>query len=925
MSDENYSSKDSLSCMLKIMVKQKSGLCVAHINAQSLNNKLDEFRHIFCDSGVDLICVSETWFHSSIDDGIFHVPGYKLLRADRRSHAGGVAIYIKVGLNYNLKLRSNDESNMEYLFIEITMENKANILLGCVYRPNNHIDFEPVRNAIETLSLNYNDTIIVGDFNSNLIIDNNLSNLMETLGLVPFNTSIPTHFTSTNSSLLDLVFVNNISKVLIYDQLCAPGFSKHDLLFFTYDMHVNTKPTKYTYRVIKNIDESLVSSCLDEVNWNAIYSFHNVDDQLAFLQNNIYMIYNSCVPLKTKVVNHKQQPWFNNTIKFLIEKRDIAYQRWQHFKTFELHDMFKSARRAVVKSINAAKYEYYSQKFKSAIDSKSKWKTIREIGIGTKQSTAENIDINKLNENFIKLNSSVNNSNIYSCVHTAPIENDFSFRCVDNNEVMESIFAIKSNAIGTDELCPIFIKFVLPKLLTYITYLLNSIITQSTFPRQWKLAKIIPIPKSNNDFRPIAILPFLSKVLERLLNSQISSFLEKEKLLTENQSGFRKKRSCTTTLIDVVEDLRKSQDENMTSFLVLLDHSKAFDTVNHDILLSKLRRFFYFTDTACNLISSYLSNRSQCVVLNDRKSRSLNVLRGVPQGSILGPLLFTLYINDLPHVPETCSIQMYADDVQLYASTKTVDMSTCITKINNDLKSVYEWASNNCLDLNPSKSKLIVIGKNQSLQYNVELRISDNVIQRVESSSNLGLTINTKLTWTNHINRASGKVYGMLRNLWNVRTCTTFNIRMMLAKTYLLPTLLYGCEVFAYCDYNDSRTLNVAYNNIARYVFNKTRRDRISEFAYKIFNVQFSNYLKIRCLIQLHNIIYTKEPFYLYNRVQFARSNRGKKLILPRFKKLSSERQFFINTIRLWNSLPNYLQLLSNASVFKTELFKFYA
>ncbi|XP_059223232.1 uncharacterized protein LOC131997010 [Stomoxys calcitrans] len=601
------------------------------------------------------------------------------------------------------------------------------------------------------------------------------------LNHIGFDSNYVVHINENLTTILK--YVNNYSKILLYDQLCAPGFSKHDLLFFIYDVHVNTTPTSYTYRDFKNIDLNLVNSCLDKINWNFIYALSSVDDQLTFLQNNLLFLYNYCVPVKTKVVNHNQQPWFNNNIKILIKQRDLAYQRWQRFKTSYLHDIFKHARRAVVRSINAAKYEYYSRKFKCAVDSKSKWKTIRDIGIGTMQCNTTNVNLNQLNELFTKVGNSSTSNDFYSCLQTVPIEHDFSFQCVNSTDVMKSITSIKSNAVGTDDVSPIFIKLLMPQLLPYITYLINSIITKSTFPQKWKQAKIIPILKANNEFRPIAILPFLSKVLENLLSSQITAFLENEKLLTEHQSGFRKKRSCTTTLIGVVEDLRKKQDKNMISMLVLLDHSKAFDTVNHDILCSKLNKLFYFSDTACNLIASYLSNRSQCVVLNEQKSNVLDISRGVPQGSILGPLLFTLYINDLPDVPETCSIQMYADDVQLYASTKVEDINSCISKFNKDLQAISEWACTNCLNINPSKSKLIIIGKTPASQPDINLRISDSTIQRVESSSNLGLTFNTKLNWTNHINRASGKIHGMLRNLWKLRTSTPQDIRLLLAKT----------------------------------------------------------------------------------------------------------------------------------------------
>lgn len=476
--------------------------------------------------------------------------------------------------------------------------------------------------------------------------------------------------------------------------------------------------------------------------------------------------------------------------------------------------------------------------------------------------------------------------------------------------------------MGMDEMNPTFIKIILPKLLPYFTYLFNTVLTKSTFPSKWKLARIIPIPKQNNEFRPIAILSYLSKALEVIISNQMSKYLDQHELLSDKQSGFRKKRSCITALLDVVEDLRQKLDDKMVSFLVLLDHSKAFDTVDHKILNSKLKKYFNFSETACKLILSYLSHRSQVTMIDNQRSTVLGVLNGVPQGSVLGPLLFSIYINDLPNIPVTCNIHMYADDVQLYTSAEAKEIRLCMSNINRDLDLVYQWANNNGLCLNPSKTKLIAISKRAVTVHGENfVKINDTEIAIVQTSRNLGLIFNSKLTWTNHINGAVGKVYGMLRNLWAVRISTPFEIRMLLAKSYLIPTLLYGCEVFGSCDTADSRKLNVAYNNIARYVFNKKPHDRISQFAYQLFNISFDNLLKIKCLTLLHKIIYTNEPEHLFTRINFARSNRGMKLINPRINSLTSERQFLVCSVRLWNNLPSNLQRISNASTFKKELF----
>lgn len=445
------------------------------------------------------------------------------------------------------------------------------------------------------------------------------------------------------------------------------------------------------------------------------------------------------------------------------------------------------------------------------------------------------------------------------------------------------------------------------------------------FPQDWKHAKIIPTPKSNNDFRPIAILPFLSKVIENLMSNQMSKYLNSLGLLSDSQSGFRQGRSCVTALSDVVENLRVKLDDNMVSFLVLLDHSKAFDTVDHTILITKLEKLFNFSSTACKLIQSYLSNRYQSVSMNNRISDALHVARGVPQGSILGPLLFCIYINDLPSVLSHCSIQMYADDVQLYISSETNKVDRCLEFLNSDLSNVHSWASMNGLCLNPAKTKCMTISrKNTSVNINNCLKINNVNIDFVHSATNLGIIFNSQLTWTNHIKAAVARVHAMLRNLWIVQISTPFAIRMLLAKTYLIPVLLYGCEIYSNCDSIDSLRLNVAYNNIARYVFKKRRRDNISAYSYQIYNISFNNLLNYKCLLLMQKIINTKEPKYLYDNIIFARSNRGNKLILPRFKLLLSERQFFVHTTRLWNNLPNNIQIISNTHRFKKELLKLF-
>lgn len=938
--DSGFGSKDNVYSMLRILSKQSSGLKIVHFNAQSLNNKMDEFRYIFTSSGIDVICISESWFHPDIQNNVYNLSGFQLFRADRKSNAGGVAIYVRNGINCIIRKTSvkivpiqeqheNFENKIEYLFLEISIMGRK-ILIGSVYRPRNNILLDTLMETIEDISPLYNEIIIAGDFNSNLLVDNSLTDLFEILGLLPINTTIPTHFHRTSNSLLDLFFINDKSKVLFYDQLSAPVFSKHDLIFLAYDIVVNRIDTFITYRDFRNIDYTMLNQHIENVCWDIIYSTGDVDEQINFLQDNINNIFNNCIPLKTKLVKHKQQPWFNADIKRLIGIRDAAYHRWKKYKTSVLHTSFRTARRNVVRTIQNAKSSYFRRKFNSAVGSKAKWKEIRGIGIGRENLTVSNhaIDLNHLNNRFVDLTIPQPSINIYDDLCYVAVENQFSFSCVDQCDVLESFLAVKSNAMGIDGVNPVFLKALLPKLLPFITYLFNTILTKSIFPSGWKQSKIIPIPKSKlyNDFRPIAILPFLSKVLENVMHKQMNAFLHSRKLLSDRQSGFTKGRSCVTALVDVIEDVRAKLDDNMVSFLILLDHSKAFDTIDHSIMIKKLEKLFHFSKPACKLITSYLNNRTQSVHLNGNNSNVLNVRRGVPQGSILGPLLFCLYINDLPEVLLNSKVQMYADDVQVYTSTRIRDIHSCVANINNDLNRIHSWAEDNGLCINPLKSKCMLLSKrNCNLNLDFEIKINNTVIGLVESSSNLGVTFNSQLSWTNHINIVVGKVYGMLRNLWTVQESTPFEIRMLLAKSYLIPVLLYGCEIYSCCDSADFNKLNVAYNNIARYIYRKPSRAHISAFSYQIFNMNFENLLKFKRLILLHKIVYTKEPNYLYNILTFGRSPRGKKIIQKKFKTEISKKQFFVNGIRLWNELPKTVQIISNANKFKKELIRIFS
>ena len=345
---------------------------------------------------------------------------------------------------------------------------------------------------------------------------------------------------------------------------------------------------------------------------------------------------------------------------------------------------------------------------------------------------------------------------------------------------------------------------------------------------------------------------------------------------------------------------------------------------------------------------SYLSDRTQAVSVNECVSSFISVSSGVPQGSVMGPLLFKMYVNSLGNVIEkgkmcnitecnkgnTCNtmcnnsfkfnVQMYADDVQIYTSCFPNSMSNCVNSINCCLKNISAWAKRNKLQLNPKKTKFIVISIRKLNKENINIELDNDKIELVDKVRNLGVIFNEKLTWSDHINMKIGQVYNMLRSLWMTQSFTPLNIRLQLAKTYLIPCLLYGCEIFVNPDSRTMTALQRLLNNIARYIFNKKKFDHISLYTNKIFGMTIRNVMNFRALILLHKIINSREPNYLYKRITFCHSVRMRSLKHFRFKYSVSEQQFFVYSVRLLNSLPNSLRTEVNGSWFRNKLKCFY-
>ena len=552
------------------------------------------------------------------------------------------------------------------------------------------------------------------------------------------------------------------------------------------------------------------------------------------------------------------------------------------------------------------------------------------MGVKKKKQLCE-LDADVLNQHFLSSSQSTIDATPainHEYVYDGPI---LHFSSVYEPDVISALNSIKSNAVGHDGIHLKFIKMMLPFVLPSITHIFNHIITTSQFPTIWKVANIIPVnkkssPQTPNDYRPISILSALSKSFEKLLSIQINQHNTANMLLSPNQSGFQTGKSCNTATLKVLEDLRPSFDKGELSIIIFIDFSKAFDMVNLELLINKLHKYFGFSSSAKNLLKSYLEDRFQYVTTKTGTSNMCSINSGVPQGSILGPILFTMFINDMVGCCKNSSIHLYADDAQIYLSRPPGLKEDLGARINEDLSNICCWAESNKLQINAAKTQAICLHHTTLSTVDFPLIImQSSIIGYVEVVKSLGFHINTKLTCTHHINATVLKIYNVLRILWFSASFLPADIKLKLIHSLILPLILYAANVYGDMDAESLRKLQFAVNNCARFVYNKRKYDHISHLSQNILGFSIINFLHIRNLLFMHKLVYSKTPHYLFCKLHFFHSNRVNNLILPNCKLKSTSRMFFISAIKLWNSLPMYLKNESNYFKFKfsiSEMFR---
>lgn len=903
------------------------------MNTCSIFPKMPYIKKLISETNIHIICVSETWLNNTHTDAMVGLYGFNLVRHDRsrtdKGRGGGVAIYIRSDLSFTVKHTSAAGEMLEYVFAEVATAEKS-FLVGCAYNPpDSPSNFGTLGNILSNAL--YDDIIVAGDLNLNMMMENRytlgFSELLCQSGSVVIN-NLPTHFKPNCApSCLDLFISNTPDKVVMIDQLDAPGLSHHDVIVLSYNLLMKPVPCdrKY-YRNYKRICEQSLVEELYTLPWQSIYYLTEPDEQLEQFNSLVLYLFEKHVPL-CEARDRRPHVVCDRALDRLIARRDLVHKRWRRQGNVEDWDLFKSLRSEASDLETQLLQDHYSSLFSPQLSSKELWRNIKSLGYKDIPTNSGFLSSTALNNHFI---SSSSTTAPVAPVH-APEASEmnhitFSLSNVTSLTVMRALTGIKSNAIGNDQIPPRFIKLILPHILSYLTHIFNTILTSSKFPASWTVAKVIPIPKTKNprtagDYRPISILSYTSKAFERIVADQMQSYISSNNLMTTWQSGFRPNRSTVTPLLDVTEMLRQSLDHKEIGILALLDFSKAFDTVNHSILLRKLMSQFNFSSCTIRLLNSYLSGRTQFVSQTNDASSYLSLTCGVPQGSVLGPLLFSIYINDLPAQMRHTRCHLYADDVQLVSTGCESDGNALIHKVNEDLSRAHQWALANCLVLNPKKSTSIlfsrkVISKDQW----PKLELNHVPIPFVSTARNLGVWFDEHLNWGCHVETLCKSVRSSVSRLRKIAWALPINTRLRMVRSLIVPILSYGSPVFNSRKISTQKKLISAINSCTRFVYGLRMRDSLSPYANRILGCTLSQHYDMSLCRSLFQISMRRDPAFLAERLAPNRSTRNPGFVPPRNLHTAYDGMFYIRGVQLWNRLPRDIKRSPNINTFSAKL-----
>ena len=934
--------------------------------------KLSEFQATVYDTKPDVIILNETWLKPSIKNSeLLSTNMYKIFRVDRspdthpvdcnnpkkyKKNGGGVLIAVNCSLDLNPRI-IKITSKAEVLSIELKIPNKKKVCLSTCYRVGTlgDLNHSELNNHFREIARNnkIRAHFILGDFNLDTVNwDNHTSiNRIQTKFLDTFNNLglsqqifQPTHI---KGNILDILLTDKPDLLSDVRILGRDEILKSDHFAILCSINVRFKRLKCKKRKIYNFkkaDWDSLNNELRRVNWNSHIQCCDPTTAWIKFKSILLDLCNKYIP-KVTIRSNSAPPWFDSDVHKLCMKKEKHRKLYKQTNNSTHHNKFKSCRKELKKLIKEKMRSNFDDELNQNVITKKFWSYVKSSTNSSRLPDCMSLngkfrnnskDIADLfNGHFFEQFSKKSNYDIDIDFSNDPFIN---FK-ICHHVVRKLLTSLNQNkSHGPDGINGKILKNCAVSIAYPLSLLFNLSFNTGHIPSEWKLANIVPVHKKGDksaieNYRPISLTCLIMKIFEKCIRNELMNLCQEK--IHHSQHGFLPGKSCTTQLLPFVSDITLNLNNNDPTDIIYFDFAKAFDSVNHDIILSKLKHEFKIDGLMLKFIREYLQNRKQRVVVGDTMSDDLDVVSGVPQGSIIGPLLFVLFINDLHKcVSPGTNLALYADDTKIWRLIKSEQDCTALQ---NDIDALSHWSKINCMIFHPQKCKVLSVTHQiirNILPFTRFVYTMDGVVLDYCGKENdLGITMHDGLNWNPHcielIAKATSK-FNLLR-----RTCHFIN--SIIKKRTLYITLVRSIFEHGSIIWAPSSQITISkFEALQKRCIKWILKEQFTSYEYSEYleKLKELDILPIKYkfmytdIVLFHKIVHNLIPISLPKYIVTKSTTRASKSDPLSFKisndikhqKRIFQSSFFARCITPWNRLPFELKNLSSTVIFSRGL-----
>jgi hypothetical protein len=918
------------------------------LNCRSIKNKSGDFLASVEYFSPDCVLGTESWLNANIHNSEIFPPNYTVYRKDRDTTGGGVFIALKS--QYTCSEIPCVLPNCETVWAKIDLKNSRTLHVGCFYRPpNSGTDpIDSLRNFLSDLPGKPADKhlILGGDFNlpgidwsdKHVTPNNPHPNLSRSFLDLVDDMSLEqlVEDPTRGSNILDLYLTNRptfVKKVSV-----VPGISDHDAVIVdtclrpSINKKVRRKIFKYTDENLDAVKQDLLSYSVQFL--DSLPDSRSVEENWNHFKSHLNKIIEKHVPSKFTSSRYSL-PWLDSSLRRLIKRKNRLYRKIKKSSDEGMQAKFKNVKHECQKQIRNAHKIFVKSILEKGLqenNNKAFWKYI-------KSKKQDNFGIQPLRLDGRLFSDDVTKSEILSTQFQSVFSTNnckpkllpllkyprIAVLEISQNGITKLLKEINvTSASGPDDISNRVLQHCASELSPVLTYIFRQSFKSATLPSDWLKANVTPIFKKGDrhaaeNYRPVSLTSVCCKIMEHIVCKHLRNHLDRHNILSSTQHGFRKRHSCETQLLVTVDNILKHYDRKVQVDLVVLDFAKAFDKVCHSLLIHKLEELGV-TGLSLKWIASFLANRTQQVVVNGTSSRPVSVSSGVPQGTVLGPLLFLCYINDLPECVKS-QVRLFADDALLYRPIKD---ASDVAILQQDLLSLENWAKTWLMEFNPKKCSVLHITRSRAPVLN-QYNFCNQHLETQTESPYLGVLLSNDLKWSTHIdtvcNKANSTLGFIRRNLFE---CPK-ELKDLAYKSLVRSKLEYACSVWNPHLVKDISRLEMTQRRAARWVCNDySRESSVTSMLQSLGWLTLEQRREISSLSMLFKIVKGEVAInasdFLDKPARATRAKHGHKFNTIRANTNEYKFSFFVRNIPAWNGLDCEVVSCSKSGQFKSKL-----